>query len=74
MRLTNLDEVVLDTISEINNRYRMDDEVRQKARMFDVLIGASKREVEALWDFMNATGAQPEPLIEILERKQAAAR
>lgn len=46
------------------------EEVQRKARLFDVLIAASKREVEAMWDFMNATGARPEPLINELAEKQ----
>lgn len=46
------------------------EDAQRKARLFDVLVGASKREVEAMWDFMNASGARPEVLIEELATKQ----
>ena len=41
-----------------------------KARNFDILMGASKREIEAMWDVMNATGCPVQPLIDALERRQ----
>ena len=45
-------------------------ELRRKARNFDILMGASKREIEAMWDAMNATGCTVQPLIDALERRQ----
>ena len=41
-----------------------------KARNFDILMGASKREIESMWDVMNATGCPVQPLIDALERRQ----
>ena len=41
-----------------------------KARNFDILMGASKREIETMWDVMNATGCPVQPLIDALERRQ----
>lgn len=72
MEYSTMDELLLNTFAALNEKYTDEYEVRNKARMFDVLMGASKREVEALWDFMNATGARPEPLIDAIARKQAA--
>ena len=45
-------------------------ELKRKARNFDILMGASKREIEAMWDVMNATGCPVQPLIDALERRQ----
>ena len=45
-------------------------ELKRKARNYDILMGASKREIEAMWDAMNGTGCPVEPLIEALERRQ----
>ena len=45
-------------------------ELRRKARNYDILMGASKREIEAMWDAMNGTGCQVQPLIDALERRQ----
>ena len=45
-------------------------ELKRKARNFDILMGASKREIEAMWDAMNATGCPSQPLIDALERRQ----
>jgi len=45
-------------------------ELRRKARNFDILMGASKREIESMWDVMNATGCPVQPLIDALERRQ----
>ena len=45
-------------------------ELRSKASNFDILMGASKREIEAMWDVMNATGCPVQPLIDALERRQ----
>lgn len=45
-------------------------EIRRKARNFDILMGASKREIESMWDVMNATGCPAQPLIDALERRQ----
>ncbi|HSW65249.1 MAG TPA: hypothetical protein VLH56_18355 [Dissulfurispiraceae bacterium] len=45
-------------------------ELRRKARNFDILMGASKREIEAMWDGMNGTGCPAQPLIDALERRQ----
>jgi hypothetical protein len=59
----NPDAIVPVTLDEL-------DELRKKARFFDILMGASKREVEAMWDFMNASGARYEPLIEELANAQ----
>ena len=44
--------------------------LERKARNYDILIGASKREIETMWDVMNATGCQVQPLIDALERRQ----
>ena len=41
-----------------------------KARNFDIIMGASKREIETMWDVMNATGCPVQPLIDALERRQ----
>ena len=46
------------------------EELKRKARNFDILMGASKREIESMWDVMNATGCPVQPLIESLERRQ----
>ena len=45
-------------------------ELKRKSRNFDILMGVSKREIEAMWDVMNATGCQVQPLIDALERRQ----
>ena len=45
-------------------------ELRRKARNFDILMGASKREIEAMWDGMNGTGVPAQPFIESLARRQ----
>ena len=45
-------------------------ELRRKARNYDILLGASKREIESMWDVMNATGCPVQPLIDALERRQ----
>ena len=45
-------------------------ELKRKARNFDILMGASKREIEAMWDAMNGTGCPAQPLIESLARRQ----
>ena len=45
-------------------------ELRSKARNYDILMGASKREIESMWDVMNATGCPVQPLIDALERRQ----
>ncbi len=45
-------------------------ELKRKARNFDILMGASKREIEAMWDGMNGTGCPAQPLIESLARRQ----
>ena len=45
-------------------------ELRRKARNFDIIMGASKREIEAMWDAMNGTGCPAQPLIDALERRQ----
>lgn len=45
-------------------------ELKRKARNYEILMGASKREIEAMWDGMNATGCQVQPLIDALERRQ----
>ena len=45
-------------------------ELKRKARNFDILMGASKREIESMWDVMNATGCPVQPLIDALERRQ----
>ncbi|NCC06192.1 MAG: hypothetical protein EOM37_19600 [Proteobacteria bacterium] len=45
-------------------------ELRRKASNFDILMGASKREIESMWDVMNATGCPVQPLIDALERRQ----
>ena len=45
-------------------------ELKRKARNFDIIMGASKREIESMWDVMNATGCQVQPLIDALERRQ----
>ena len=45
-------------------------ELRRKARNFDIIMGASKREIESMWDVMNATGCPSQPLIDALERRQ----
>ena len=41
-----------------------------KARNFDMIMGASKREIETMWDVMNSTGCPVQPLIDALERRQ----
>ena len=46
------------------------EELKRKARNFDILMGASKREIEAMWDAMNGTGCPAQPLIESLARRQ----
>jgi hypothetical protein len=48
------------------------DTLRRKARLYDILIGATTREFEAIMDAVNATGCNPEPLVEALGRKQGA--
>ncbi len=45
-------------------------ELRRKARNFEILMGASKREIEAMWDAMNGTGCPAQPFIESLARRQ----
>ena len=45
-------------------------ELKRKARNFDIIMGASKREIESMWDVMNATGCTVQPLIDALERRQ----
>ena len=45
-------------------------ELKRKARNFDIIMGASKREIESMWDVMNATGCPVQPLIDALERRQ----
>lgn len=45
-------------------------ELKRKASNFDILMGASKREIEAMWDAMNGTGCPAQPLIDALERRQ----
>ncbi|NCC85461.1 MAG: hypothetical protein EOM03_15235 [Clostridia bacterium] len=45
-------------------------ELKRKARNYDILMGASKREIESMWDVMNATGCPVQPLIDALERRQ----
>ena len=45
-------------------------ELKRKARNFDIIMGASKREIESMWDVMNATGCPVQPLIESLARRQ----
>ena len=45
-------------------------ELKRKARNYEILMGASKREIEAMWDAMNATGCPVQPLIDALERRQ----
>lgn len=45
-------------------------ELRRKARNFDIIMGASKREIEAMWDGMNGTGCPAQPFIDSLERRQ----
>ena len=44
--------------------------LERKARNFDIIMGASKREIETMWDVMNATGCPVQPLIDALERRQ----
>lgn len=44
--------------------------LKRKAWMWDVIIGASRREIESMWDFMQASGANPEPLVIELARLQ----
>ena len=46
------------------------EELKRKARNFDIIMGASKREIESMWDVMNATGCPAQPLIDALERRQ----
>ena len=45
-------------------------ELKRKARNYEILMGASKREIESMWDVMNATGCTVQPLIDALERRQ----
>ena len=45
-------------------------ELKRKARNYEILMGASKREIEAMWDAMNGTGCPAQPLIDALERRQ----
>ncbi len=45
-------------------------ELKRKARNYEILMGASKREIEAMWDAMNGTGCPAQPLIESLARRQ----
>ena len=45
-------------------------ELKRKARNYEILMGASKREIETMWDVMNATGCPVQPLIDALERRQ----
>jgi hypothetical protein len=45
-------------------------ELKRKARNFEILMGASKREIESMLDAMNGTGCQAQPLIDALERRQ----
>ena len=45
-------------------------ELKRKARNYEILMGASKREIETMWDVMNATGCPAQPLIDALERRQ----
>jgi hypothetical protein len=44
-------------------------ELRKKARMYDILSAASKREIEAIWDAANATGCPIEPMVEALGKR-----
>ena len=46
------------------------EELKRKARNYEILMGASKREIESMWDVMNATGCAVQPLIDALERRQ----
>ena len=45
-------------------------ELRRKARNYEILMGASKREIEAMWDPMNGTGCPAQPFIDSLARRQ----
>lgn len=45
------------------------DEIRRKARLYEILQAASLREVTAMWEAMNATGVSLDPLVEALGRK-----
>lgn len=65
-----LDKQILAAFAAENQSYLDLDELKRKARAFDILMGASKREIESMWDVMNATGCPVEPLIEALERRQ----
>lgn len=65
-----LDKKILAAFAAENQAYLDLEELKRKARAFDIIMGASKREIEAMWDVMNATGCPVEPLIEALERRQ----
>ena len=61
---------ILAAFAAENEAYLDLDTMKRKARAYDILIGASKREIESMWDFMQASGARAEVLIEELERLQ----
>ena len=45
------------------------DEIRRKARLYEILQAASLREITAIWEAANATGCSIEPMVEALGRK-----
>ena len=45
-------------------------ELKRKSRNFEILMGASKREIAVMWDAMTGTGCPSQPLIDALERRQ----
>ena len=58
-------------LAEVNRQNEAElAEIKRKARNFEILMGASKREIEAMWDAMNGTGCPSQPLIESLARRQ----
>lgn len=58
---------------EIKRQKAEEDAIALKARNYDIIMGASKREIDAMWDAMNATGCDAQPLIDALARKQEVA-
>ena len=60
-------------MAEFHRQKAEEDAIALKARNFDILMGASKREIETMWDVMSATGCDAQPLIDALARKQEVA-
>ena len=45
------------------------DELRRKARLYEIITAASMREIVAIWEAANATGCSIDPMVEALGRR-----